>query len=99
MRISKQQKKSFLEYFTFLKSLSSLKIPVDNEYSDTGSERQKELSKSVEEINETEPRKNCYELKRNLKRGKLDEIGLYVPETIIRRYGFEEGDLISADHI
>lgn len=90
-------KEDLLMYFGFLEYLSSLRVTNES------SGDKETLSEDTEDkntiTNETESRENCYELKRNLKGGRLDEIDLYVPETIIRRYGFEEGDMISAVHI
>ncbi|MGG1021127.1 DUF2325 domain-containing protein [Bacillus paralicheniformis] len=84
-------KQDILSYFDLLECLSQIKdfimtTDIENESISTTK-------------NEEPTRKNCYELKRNLRGGLLEEINLYVPEIIIRKQGFEEGDFISATYL
>ncbi|WP_144473115.1 DUF2325 domain-containing protein, partial [Bacillus pumilus] len=57
------------------------------------------IATKEEESDEEGIEKNVDVLKRQLKGGFLDRLGVFIPETIIRSRGFEEGDYIKATHL
>lgn len=85
-------------YFSFLKTLTSLRTTIHSMKQDEKDDLEKIESQETE-IKEDEKEENCYRMKRNLKGGWLDGINVYVPERIVREYGLEEGDLVSAVQI
>lgn len=90
-----EEKEKINHYLSFLESLSALPEsaasaePVeDQEVKDPQLEVTPEMTKPA-----------GYKMARQLKGGLLEDADIYVPESIIRKMGFEEGDLISATEI
>ncbi|MDU0078332.1 DUF2325 domain-containing protein [Bacillus sp. IS1] len=84
-------------YFHFIKSLAALKVSVSHELEPCSKKNVEHIQ--LKETDEKAKQINCYEFKRLLKGGIIEEINLYVPENIIRKQQFEDGDLISAVHL
>ncbi|MEC0709709.1 DUF2325 domain-containing protein [Bacillus haynesii] len=84
-----------LTYFRFLKILNELKVSHTN-VSETES---KDVSADNPSEDKSKDSKIGYVFERRLKGGFLNEKNVYVPENIIRKQGFENGDLISAADI
>ncbi|AQS42444.1 DUF2325 domain-containing protein (plasmid) [Bacillus velezensis] len=88
-----ETKAELKKYFLFLESLSSLRDTDDIHL------QSKHNSSYENNAPNEKVQVECYKMKRNLKGGWIEEQGIYVPERIVREYGLEEGDLISAVHI
>ena len=58
-----------------------------------------ELKESKDGEDKSEPQKEGYEFHRKMKGGFLPDIGVFVPETIIRTLGIEHGDYVQATEI
>ncbi|APT48356.1 DUF2325 domain-containing protein [Bacillus safensis] len=92
-----ENKEQLLKHFDLLENLHSIKVLRNNNFEDSeGGKTNNDNVTIKKEIEQIEEQKG-YPLIRSLKGGRLDGIGIYVPESIIRKKSFEEGDLIHAE--